>query len=376
MQVLKTKSNKLFTERDYVPEIYLRDLQELEFKQNFANYRIEHQDFVAQVPAAIKLEDLDRDLSDLGLCSRIWAPPSYSLSRILAEDWGHELYKQVLGLELMDINGVITKTGGKVIKNVSGYDLAKIYLGSRNSFAVITHANIKIEKRPEMQAEIKIEFELDNVSKIITQETLSRLYDIATSNFDETLEMSIISKKAREDLYSIELRIRLAARDKLLDLRSKKLLTKLQELFQDLDLDIDFHDCLDYRKVPFTKRYPSDDLRLEFHTTLSNLANIYRKLVRAFGEKIIVYPKLCRIDLMVGASIAIDNLIVEVNNILSMDGLGPVYLRLFPVSAANTLIEKGLRQKENNIEQCLINDLKQSYDPKSLLNPGIIGVVE
>lgn len=371
MQVLKTKSNKLFTEKDYVPDIYLREIEELKLKENFTVYKIEHQDFVAQVPASLKLEDFDKDLLDLGLYSRLWAPARYSISRILSENWGYELYKQILGLELIDINGILTKTGGKVIKNVSGYDLAKIYLGTRNSLAMITHANIKIEKKPEMQVEIKINFELDNVNKIITQESLSKLYEIASSNFDESIEMSIISKKAKEGLFTIELRIRLSARDKLLDLRAKKLLTKLQVFFREIDLEIDFHDCLDFKKIQFAKRYPSDELRLEFHTSLSNLANIYRKLIKAFGEKIIVYPKMSRVDLIVGAT-NVDDLAIEVNNILAMDGLGPVYLRVFPVSARNVRFEKLINIVDNPFEQGLVTKLKQAYDPRGLLNPGII----
>lgn len=370
MQVLKTKSNKLFTEKDYIPLELAGDIKELELSDEACAYKIEHQDFVAQVPGSMALGDLDRDLLEFGLYSRIWAPPSYSLSRILAENWGNDLYKQVLGLELMDINGIETKTGGKVIKNVSGYDLSKIYLGSRNALALIRHTCLKIEKKPEFQVEIIIQFDVDDVLKLINQQSLSELYEISTSNFDETLEMSILSKKLKEDLFNIELRLRLSASEALLDLRAKKLLFKLQAFFKNKNIEIDFHDRLDFKKLPFQKKYPGDDLRIEFFTSLANLANIYKKLLRAFGENIVVYPKYSRIDFYAGA-LGLEDLAGQINNILATDGLGPVYLRVFPINALNLQLEKKLCIPINRFEDEMIKKLKFSYDPYDLLNPGV-----
>jgi|GEM_PF-2212479 len=370
MQVLKTKFNKLFTEKEYIPLELAGDIRELELSDEACVYKIEHQDFVAQVPGSMTLGDLDRDLLDFGLYSRIWGPAGYSLSRILAENWGNDLYKQVLGLELMDINGIETKTGGKVIKNVSGYDLSKIYLGSRNALALIRHACLKVEKKPEFQVEIIIQFNVDDVLKLINQQSLSELYEISTSNFDESLEMSIISKKLKEDLYNIELRLRLSASEALLDLRAKKLLYKLQEFFKNKNIEIDFHDRLDFRKLPFQKKYPGEDLRIEFFTSLANLANIYKKLLRAFGENIVVYPKLSRIDFYAGA-LGLEDLAGQINNILATDGLGPVYLRVFPINALNLQLEKKLCIPINRFEDEMIKKLKLTYDPHDLLNPGV-----
>jgi hypothetical protein len=371
MRVLKTKSNKLFTEKDYVPLELLTDLQELELRDEALVYRIEHQDFVAQVPAAITLGDFDRDLLEFGLYSRIWGPAHYSLSRILAENWGNDLYKQVLGLQLMDINGIETKTGGKVIKNVSGYDLAKIYLGSRNSLALIRHACLKVEKKPESQSELLIEFDVDDALKLINQQSLSELYEITTSNFDDSLELSILSSKLKEDLFNIKLAMRLTAREALLDLRTKKLLTKLLEFFRNKNIGVDLHDQLDFKKIPFQKKYPADDLRIEFHTNLANLANIYKKLLRAFGESIVIYPKHSRIDFHAGA-LGLEDLAFQVNNILATDGLGPVYLRVFPVNALNLHLERKLNNPVNKFEEESTRKLKNSFDSLNLLNPDIL----
>lgn len=55
----------------------------------------------------------------------------------------------VLGLELAHPGGVRTRCGGRVVKNVTGYDLAKLYLGSLGTLAVIETAWLRLRPLPE-----------------------------------------------------------------------------------------------------------------------------------------------------------------------------------------------------------------------------------
>lgn len=54
----------------------------------------------------------------------------------------------VLGLELVGADGTISKCGGRVVKNVTGYDLAKLYTGSFGTLAVVTGAWLRLRPRP------------------------------------------------------------------------------------------------------------------------------------------------------------------------------------------------------------------------------------
>lgn len=49
----------------------------------------------------------------------------------------------VLGMEFASGDGALTKSGGRVVKNVSGYDLHKLFLGSIGSLGIITRVNFK-----------------------------------------------------------------------------------------------------------------------------------------------------------------------------------------------------------------------------------------
>jgi glycolate oxidase FAD binding subunit len=50
----------------------------------------------------------------------------------------------IIGMRVVHADGTVSKTGGKVVKNVTGYDLAKLYTGSLGSLAVIAEISLKL----------------------------------------------------------------------------------------------------------------------------------------------------------------------------------------------------------------------------------------
>src|SRR5262252_654732 len=50
----------------------------------------------------------------------------------------------IIGIEIALVNGKTAKAGGRVVKNVAGYDLSKLLCGSLGSLAVITSATFKL----------------------------------------------------------------------------------------------------------------------------------------------------------------------------------------------------------------------------------------
>lgn len=55
----------------------------------------------------------------------------------------------VLGMEVVLPNGKIVRFGGKVIKNVSGFDLGSLFIGSEGMLGVITEATLSLIALPE-----------------------------------------------------------------------------------------------------------------------------------------------------------------------------------------------------------------------------------
>jgi glycolate oxidase len=55
----------------------------------------------------------------------------------------------VIGLEAVLPNGDIIRTGGKLAKDVAGYDLTRLFVGSEGTLGVITEATLKLIPMPE-----------------------------------------------------------------------------------------------------------------------------------------------------------------------------------------------------------------------------------
>jgi glycolate oxidase FAD binding subunit len=50
----------------------------------------------------------------------------------------------IIGMKVVEINGSISKAGGRVVKNVTGYDLQKLYTGSLGTLAIIAEISLKL----------------------------------------------------------------------------------------------------------------------------------------------------------------------------------------------------------------------------------------
>jgi glycolate oxidase FAD binding subunit len=55
----------------------------------------------------------------------------------------------VIGIAVAYPNGVVARAGGKVVKNVAGYDLMKLHTGALGTLGVIVEVNLKVQARPE-----------------------------------------------------------------------------------------------------------------------------------------------------------------------------------------------------------------------------------
>ncbi len=58
----------------------------------------------------------------------------------------------LLGLRVVGADGQATKSGGRVVKNVSGYDLHRLQVGAFGALGAISLAHFKVSTRPEVSA--------------------------------------------------------------------------------------------------------------------------------------------------------------------------------------------------------------------------------
>jgi glycolate oxidase len=64
----------------------------------------------------------------------------------------------VMGLEVVLADGTVLRTGGKAIKNVTGYDLASLFTGSEGTLGIITQALLRLIPMPKNWGTIQVMF--------------------------------------------------------------------------------------------------------------------------------------------------------------------------------------------------------------------------
>ncbi|MFA6168100.1 MAG: FAD-binding protein [Gemmatimonadaceae bacterium] len=78
----------------------------------------------------------------------------------------------VLGLECVDGTGKTLRPGGKVVKNVAGFDLVRLMTGSWGSLAAITRVSLRLRARPAVDETWHVP--LDGAAAVRAQDALRR----------------------------------------------------------------------------------------------------------------------------------------------------------------------------------------------------------
>ena len=123
--------------------------------------RLDAADLVATAGAASTLEELDAALAP----HNVWialdppGPRTRTLGAALHTGTSGPLAAlygpprdQVIGLTFLAGDGTTVHTGGRVVKNVAGFDLAKLVVGGHGAFGIIMEAHLRLRAVPEADA--------------------------------------------------------------------------------------------------------------------------------------------------------------------------------------------------------------------------------
>jgi len=123
------------------------------------NRIIEHEpaDLIAVTEAGVTLKDLNQTLRQKGQWLPL-DPPNDGRATIGgvvatglggAQQFGYgPPRKHVIGMKVVRADGSLIKVGGRVVKNVAGYDLCKLFTGSYGTLGIIVEVNFKLRPLP------------------------------------------------------------------------------------------------------------------------------------------------------------------------------------------------------------------------------------
>jgi glycolate oxidase len=169
---------------------------------------IDEDTHLAVVQPGIQLDQLDAALAGVGLAYPVY-PGEYSATiggNIATNAGGMQAVKHgvtrqhVLGLELALATGDVIRTGGRIVKASSGYDLTQLVIGSEGTLALVTEATLKLVPRPAFSATVLAPFPtLDEVASAVPRIITSGL----APSILEYIDMLTMAAIRRE--YGLEL---------------------------------------------------------------------------------------------------------------------------------------------------------------------------
>ena len=131
-------------------------------------------DLTVTVEAGCPLERLRETLAEAGQFLP-FRPPNYrhatvggAVATALAGRYGPAMggmREFLIGIEILHADGRLSHAGGRVVKNVAGYDLCKLYAGSMGTLGIITRATFKVRPIPPASRTGFLEF--DNLSELL-----------------------------------------------------------------------------------------------------------------------------------------------------------------------------------------------------------------
>jgi glycolate oxidase len=139
---------------------------------------IDKNNLLCRVQPGVVVETLQQKVEEMGL----YFPPDPSNLKvstiggsIAQSSGGPRCFKYgtvrdyVLGLEVILADGAIINTGGKTVKNVTGYNLTQLIVGSEGTLGIVTEATLKLIPKPETK-KVMITFfkSIDDAANAVT----------------------------------------------------------------------------------------------------------------------------------------------------------------------------------------------------------------
>ncbi len=127
---------------------------------------LEHEagDLTCTVESGLRLSALQAELGRHGQRLSLDPPGDPTVGALLAENLSGPLRHRfgaprdlVLGVTLVLADGTIASAGGKVVKNVAGYDLSRLVCGSRGRLALIARASFRLHPLPKARRTLVVE---------------------------------------------------------------------------------------------------------------------------------------------------------------------------------------------------------------------------
>jgi glycolate oxidase len=358
---------------------------------------IDRENLLAIVSPGVITAEIHKKAEEVGL----FYPPDPSSSRIstiggniLENSSGPKGLKYgttkeyVIGLEVVTPEGEIIRTGGKTVKNVTGYDLTRLIVGSEGTLGIVTEATLRLIPKPIARKTLLATFHrLVDSGYAITNILSSGILPAAMELMDNACIRAVENYKSiglptdAEALIIIEVDGHpLAIEDEI---------NKCKEICEKMHAThIQIANTEEEReKIWMARRMVSPAIAQMGPTKISEDATVPRSQIPAMMEKLHQIREKYKLNLVVfghaGDGNLHPNIITDKRNIHEMKRVEEAVSEIFEaaISLGGTLSgEHGIgllkapfmEMELGDVGLSLMKKIKQAWDPNNILNPGKI----
>ena len=268
----------------------------------------------------------------------------------------------IIGIEAINYKGDFIKSGGQVVKNVSGYDLHKLYIGTQGIFGPIYSISFKVYPKPNYETQIIIGFE--NYEDIIN---ITKKYLPLNWNIPRLAIYS--SNKPKRKLY--ELFCNISGTKNVVDYIKNSIAEDIKlnnGNFEELNNDSNISSNLDDFGYNFTDDQLSIRILSSKNSDFQHIINYFENC--KFNFQFLINPAIGSLSLLIENS---DNILSYIDEIFEISQLNNyrTILDYSDISLRNRLRNK-FKNNDNNSILNLTTSLKKKYDPQNLFSPGKI----
>ena len=83
--------------------------------------------------------------------------------------WNGSIRDQVLGIRLINGHAEYLRFGGQVMKNVAGYDVARLQAGAMGTLGLITEVSLKVLPKPESSITVRRQVDANDAIRVMNE---------------------------------------------------------------------------------------------------------------------------------------------------------------------------------------------------------------
>ena len=276
----------------------------------------------------------------------------------------------ILGFRGVNGKGDIIKSGGTVVKNVTGYDLSKLVSGSFGTLVALTEITLKVLPKKKLSNTITIHIE--------DKKLVNELFEKISSSSSEISGAVFIPEEPEDESYEYNKEMvfkfnDLESKGSFLALRIEgdkiSIDEKIKTLTDELRLDKLSSTILDvHQSTPFWKKINNLEL---FKATKNNLLRVVippskgNKLMQYLGNKYKYYIDWCGSLYWIEVQAKKNVKVGEIKRLTKEIG---GYLTI--IKRSNEFDYEETIFTVDNTRLLISEKIKKSFDPKRIFNPG------